>query len=159
MNADKWIEKHRSKIVLLGIIWFVSLVIMMIDNKYTKTFYSSIKPSVMLYSITTFIFFYTVARLFRQCKWKVWKIPEWISVQSYNIYLSHLFVLNLIKLYIENHGSGVFWQRTRGMAVLYIMTVLFTFAFVYVISLIPFAGLLGGARIRLGSRYHEANKV
>jgi len=159
MNRDRWKAKLKAVCkgkgiqpgILQGIIvatWMVSLLVMVADNRYTKTFYSSIKPSIMLYSITTFFLLYAAAELFKYREWKVWKIPEWISVQSYNIYLSHLLVQNLIKDAIQRLGLGRFFNRAvKGMAVLYLVTVLFTCLFAYVVSYTPVAGILGGSPV------------
>ena len=79
VNFDKLKAWMCSKTLLLAVVWMVSLLILFLDNRYTNTFSSSIKPTVMLYSITSFLFMYSTASKLKHSRLQIFKILDWIS--------------------------------------------------------------------------------
>jgi surface polysaccharide O-acyltransferase-like enzyme len=147
-NIDNWKKHLCSRKLSIAISWALSFILLTIDNKFTNTFSSSLKPSVMLYCFTSFFLFYILFSQEKLLYSKLWSIIDWISSQSFLIYLSHLLVLNVIKINIKSLGAYKLLHGSIGMIFLFFATLVFTTIFVYIISLTPLAGLLGGIRIR-----------
>lgn len=138
-----WIS-HKT--TLLSVIWAASFVLLIVDSRYTNTFDESIKPSVMLYSIASFLFMYAVAIKLKNSKLWLLKILDWVSYQSFLIYLSHLLVIKIIIL-LSKHPAGTgIWTGFAGMLALYAAGTLGTCLFAYVMSLTSAASMLGGVK-------------
>ncbi len=147
-NLEKWKKGLDGKLLPLFGLWLASLAILIFDSKYSKVFDSSMKPSVLLYSLTTFVFFYALFRIFKDSSFILWRVFDWLSAQSFLVYLSHLMVLNFITFAAYRLGIGGWQKGTAGMLALYCATTLLTLLFAYMISKLPVAGLLGGAYTR-----------
>ena len=143
-NLEVWKNRIKNRSVLLAIIWAASFVILIVDSKYTNTFSSSIKPSVMLYSMTTFLFMYSAALKLTDIKLHMLKILDWVSCQSFLIYLSHLLVMKIIIILSRQTANTGLWTGFTGLLVLYAATIIGTCFFAYAVSFTPFASMLGG---------------
>lgn len=148
-NMEKWKEKLSGKTLLLAAVWLISFFILILDNKYSKTFDSSIKPPIMLYCLTSFLFFHAVFLKFKDSNSIIFKAMDWFSAQSFLIYLSHLLILNLINSTVKYFGYGGLLAGAAGIAVLYFLTTLLTCLLVYIVSKTPIASLLGGVGTKI----------
>lgn len=133
----------NNRPVLLGFIWLISFMVLLADSHYTASYGSSIRPTVMLYTVSTYFFFYSVAIQFRK------PLPSWvswISNQSFLIFLMHPLFLTSAVWIVSRLGMPDLWGRTRGMIALYLTVTLCTLFATYLISLTPLADKLGGSR-------------
>ncbi len=144
-KKETWNARYGSKLFGIAAVWLLSFIILILDSRYSKTFDSSIKPSVMLYCITTFLLFHSVLLKFRDSNSILWKALDWISAQSYLLYLSHLMIMNLIVVGTKRLIPYGLWPQTTGLALLYTATTLLTCLFAYIVSKTTIAGFLGGA--------------
>ena len=147
-NILKIKEYIQGKSFLLGIIWSTTLLLLLIDSKLTKI-YDSIRPSVMLYCITTFFFLYSLLIGQNLQMKKISDFIRWVSLQSFIIYLSHLYFMKLIidnypKLVTSTYGNPIFC----GMF-LFLGTVFSTLLFVFLISKTPLSSILGGVTSKI----------
>ncbi len=140
-----WQSSLKGRTLLLSIIWIISLAILFLDSYYNSTYGSSIRPSVMLYTVSSYFLFYVLA-----CQYKR-EVPAWINwmaQQSFLIYLMHPAVLTILIYGSAMLGYPDLWSRTRGMIAQYILVTALTLMFTYLISLTPLADKLGGKRWR-----------
>ena len=111
----------------------------------TDTYSSSIKPSVMLYTILSFFLmlhiFHNISKytLFAKCF-------KWLSAQSFMIYLCHILVLKLLRLTTDNYGIDSLWQGINGMWLLFIATTILSTLVAYILNM--FTNLLKPISIR-----------
>jgi peptidoglycan/LPS O-acetylase OafA/YrhL len=143
-RKEVWETKLSSgaSLVIFGIMWLVSLGLVLLDSRLTFPG-SIVRPSIMLYTIGSYFFFYALALWFKQKKWP-WL--TWLSAQSFLLYLMHPLVLTILvysSIKIEYPGL---WAGTRGLLGLYIVTTASTIFMTYIISLTPLASLLGGIK-------------
>ncbi len=134
------LTKHSA---LMGIIWLISFIILLADSHYTASYGSSIRPTVMLYTVSSYFFFYSLATHFRN------PLPSWISWisnQSFMIFLMHPLFLTAAVWVAGRMDLPNLWNRTRGMAALYLIVTLITLLATYLVSLTPLADKLGGRR-------------
>ena len=142
--AGRWKGRIEKSPLLPGILWLASLVLLLADSRITHTYASSIKPSVMLYCILSFLFFYSLAvRLTRYTALN--GAAQWISLQSFTLYLSHLLILSLITYTAGKLGLSGIFKGSAGMLLLYAATCCSTLLFVYLAAQTPLAPHLGGA--------------
>jgi membrane-bound acyltransferase YfiQ involved in biofilm formation len=137
---SKLIKNHR---VLLGLIWIVSLALVIGDGYIHNYYGSSSRPTVTLYTLCSYFFFYSLALHY---KGHLSSAINWISRQSFLIYLLHPLVLTGLVISANLIGHAGIWNRTRGMIALYLLVTLISSAAVYIISLTPLAEKLGGVR-------------
>ncbi|RJQ17496.1 MAG: acyltransferase [Nitrospiraceae bacterium] len=127
----------------LFIIWITSLIILLLDSEFSRAFTTSIKPTVLLYAITSFLFFYSISISFHVITNPAGKFADWVSSQSYIIYLSHLFFIREIRMLTNNDN----WNSLLGMTALFFLTLISCLLFAYIISLRSVAPWLGGTNI------------
>jgi surface polysaccharide O-acyltransferase-like enzyme len=145
MDLEKkrdWIYSHTT---LLAIVWAGSILLLVMDSKLTNTFSTSTKPTLMLYSTTTFLLLYSVTLKLKDSKLWLLNILDWISKQSFLIYFSHLLVLKVIILLTRQPSNTGIWIGFRGMLAIYAACVLCTCLFTHIVSYTPAASILGGA--------------
>ena len=142
-RMEFWKSKLQGKILPVSAVWAASFVLLLIDSKFTDTFSSSMKPSIMLYCITTFMLMYSVFLLLRDKSYTLLKGLDWLSAQSYFIYLGHLLVLITITFISRRLGISGLLQGSPGMLVLYAATLAGSVIFAYLVSLTPAASVLG----------------
>lgn len=142
-NMEYWKNKLQGKVLPLFAIWAASYALLLIDSRFTGTFSSSMKPSIMLYCITTFLLMYSFFQLLKDKSHIILKSLDWLSVQSYLIYLCHLLVLNAITFLARYLGVNNLLQGFPGMLLLYTGTLTGSVLFAYAVSLTPAASLLG----------------
>ena len=143
--------------------WLGSLLILLVDSRWTNTGDSSIKPSMMLYSLVAYFFFYLLALRFKKMRKGIESIGEsgkikknmglegivnWLSAQSFLIFLFHPLVLDQLLLLHENTGLPILWQGKVGMVGLFLATTVITFIFTYIACFIPWVQVVGGVYMK-----------
>lgn len=142
----EWMETHLPKWkVLLGVLWVPCLIGLIMDGRLTHSSYTSLKPTVMLYAVISFFFFYSVALGIKQTTGRIGKLLDWISTNSFFIYLVHPFILNRLYLLSDLYAPKI-WNGTKGMVLLYLTTVVLTLLVTYVVRFIPLTSFLGAVR-------------
>lgn len=146
IDFEKYKNRISGKAVPLAAIWAISFILLLVDNKYTNTFSSSIKPTIMIYTLTSFFFMYSIALKIKDSKLRILNFLDWTSYQSFTLYFSHLMVMNVIRLIIGRLGFARLFDGFYGMLVFFVATVAGTCLFAWFVSLTPFASILGGVK-------------
>lgn len=146
-RKQQWEEKLHGKTLLLAILWAVSFVLLLVDSYVTKTYASSIKPSVMLYCFTSYFFLYAMSMRVRDTKQKMGELLDWLSTHSFLIFLLHPLLLNMLVQASKRFGFLQLWSGNVGMLYLFIATCAATVLLTHIISLTPFAAWFGGLMI------------
>ncbi|MDD3890170.1 MAG: acyltransferase [Syntrophomonadaceae bacterium] len=126
-----------------GIIFVFSLGLVILDSIYTSTAATSIKPSLILYTIVSYFFLYALAMRITKFE-KLIIYSRWIADQSFLIFLIHPFVLTGLTEMVWLPGLRNIWNGNIGMLGLYLITVTLSAGISYIISLTPLAKTLGG---------------
>ncbi len=126
---------------LWGILWLLSLVLLVGDSYVTGSYASSGKPTIMLYVIMSLLFFYKLALQYQDKKPRLF---HWLSRQSFLIYFSHPVALLFLQRIVHKIGLSSAWQGGGGMLLLYVLTVVITVIAVYAVRDFPWLWLLGG---------------
>ncbi|MGI5921810.1 MAG: acyltransferase [Syntrophomonadaceae bacterium] len=144
-RKDYWQNWLPRKELSLGVLWLVSLVLVILDSQLTANGGSIVRPSIMLYAVVTFFFFYSLALKFKSCagSWLTW-----LSEQSFLIYLMHPLMLTGMITLAAHMGHPGIWAGNRGVIALYIAVAASTVFFTYLVSLTPAASILGGVPTR-----------
>ncbi|ARU62162.1 hypothetical protein CBW65_14990 [Tumebacillus avium] len=143
-NRADWKPKLQSNSVWVGLLWLGSLAVLFLDGYFTKKWAYSIKPSVMLYTILSFLFFYVAALRFVDTKSRFGKLLDWLSAQSFLIFLLHPLVLNLLGNQLKKYGYGGLFEGNLGMISLYVLITLLTCGLTWIGSRIPLTTYFGG---------------
>ncbi|MEN6327015.1 MAG: acyltransferase [Syntrophomonas sp.] len=143
IKKDYWQKRLPGYELPLGLVWLVSLIIIILDSRFTANGGSIVRPSIMLYTVLSFFFFYSLALWVKSIK-KPWL--TWFSEQSFLIYLMHPLMLTIMICTAQKLGHPGIWAGNRGMISLYIAVAIATIFFTYLVSFCPFASLLGGAK-------------
>lgn len=158
-RLDSWKEKYFSKKSVFVIVWLISFAALLADSIITKTNADSIKPTVMLYCMTSFFLFYLLALGVKETKGVVGQLADWFSNQSFIIYLSHILIQGVLRGIVNRVGLPGLWEGSLGMVLLFGATVLCTMLFVYIASFTPVAPWLGGVNAKAGiSLINKAHK-
>jgi surface polysaccharide O-acyltransferase-like enzyme len=141
---EAWLQK---KAVLLGLLTLAALVLLLLESRYTQTWELTIKPSILLYTLSSYCFFYALALRLRE------HIPvsraqrlEWLSGQSFLIFLLHPLILSILFLFTPAGWTP--WAGDPGMVLLFIAVSLTSLAATWLVSRTPLASLLGGLPTR-----------
>jgi surface polysaccharide O-acyltransferase-like enzyme len=139
-----WFERVvGSRLWLWALVCAACFVLLLLDGKWTNTRFTSMKPSVVLYAMVSFLFLYGVALRLRDRSERLFRLMDWISTHSFLIFLVHPLVLDLI---------AIPWQGPVGVVLLYGITVVLTLLVVYVASFLPFATVFGAVKPKGTSR-------
>jgi len=158
LNMKAWQDKLAGRGIHVIIVWVLSLGILLVDSKLTLTYGSSIKPSIMLYSITSFMFLYSVSAKFSDTLSLAGKILDWLSLQSFNIYFCHVIIINLIIYAFNFSGFVILSKGIIGALLLFETTLLLSSLFAYVAGLTPLAVLAGGVYTRRKQHLKDAGR-
>jgi peptidoglycan/LPS O-acetylase OafA/YrhL len=126
----------------LGCLWGLSLMIMVSDSWLSAAQGSIVRPSVILYTVSSFLFFYVLAR---KLPWSNANWVRWLSAQSFIIYLMHPLFLMSLMLGMRWLGYPGFWDGNLGMLALYLATAALTVAASWFVSHTAIARILGGS--------------
>jgi surface polysaccharide O-acyltransferase-like enzyme len=157
--VKEWQSFLRGKGILCVVIWLAGLSLLLVDSSRTKTGDSSVKPSIMLYSLSAYFFFYGLAVRFKAMK-KVIRIGKSrvfatidldktvnrLSAQSFLLYLLHPLVLD--QLLLLRSGMPFLWQSKAGMFGLFMAVAVITLVLTYIACYIPFIHLIGGVYVK-----------
>jgi len=145
-NKKDLCEKSlNSKSLLLAFLWVSSLLLLIVDSKYTSTYGSSIRPTVTLYTVVTYFFIYSLALRFNNIGGYS---LTWLANQSFLIFLMHPTILTILERMAPKIGLPNLWAHNEGMVLIYMVTSLLTLLSTYLVSLTPIVGLLGGVSNR-----------
>ncbi len=122
--------------------WLGSLGLMLLDSRLAGQG-SIVRPSVMLYAISSYFLFNRLAMRFSRGE-RPWL--TWLSAQSFLIYLMHPLLLTLLVYSATKIGHPGLWAGNRGVLGLYFFTTILTVIGTYVLSLTPMASWLGGVK-------------
>jgi len=142
-EKENWQQKLKGKTVLLTSLWIISLTILFLDSHYTATYGSSIRPSVILYTISSYFLFYVIALHYNSGTGWV----NWIARQSFLIYLIHPAIMTVLIYGATFIGWPDLWAGTRGMLAQYLLVTALSLLSGYLISLTPLAKKLGGGTV------------
>lgn len=142
-NIDNVKAYLKKKTVLLGVTWFVTFVILLLDGKFSKV-YDSIRPSIMLYTLGSFFFIYSFLINYKSPTERLSNFIKWFSNQSYVVYLSHLFFMKATASLIYRMGISTYLNDIVYLILLFIGTMSSTLVFAFLSSKTPFSALLGG---------------
>lgn len=132
------------------ILWCFSLVLLFIDSRLTGTYATSMRPSVIFYTVATYFLLYGLSHRLHT---RVGSWLSWLSQQSFLIFLMHpLFLTGLI--YLDKY-LGAIWEGNIGMVRLYLSTTVLTLGAVWVLSFTSLAPYLGGTRLSLNLHKKE----
>lgn len=135
-----------GKLPFLALVWGISLAILLGDGLLTHTTGLSIKPSIVLYCITSFLFFYVLA-----CKTEVLspgievKI-QWLSNQSFLVYLVHPLAIALLSPVYGLLGIDFLLSRSINIPIQFLLVTGCSVLFAYIMGFTPLAVPLGGGR-------------
>lgn len=147
----------RGREWLLGILALLSLGLLLADSYYTRV-YIAIKPSLILYTLLGHFFLYSLALRWKEW-FRRWESPiRWLADQSFLIYLSHPLVLSILFFGVPSRWWAYPWQGDLPMLALYLLVVLASTGFCYLVSLTPAATLIGGVRISKSWHSQEEQK-
>ncbi len=150
LKKDAWesyLPRHR---VSLGGLYLISLGLLLLDSRITSTFAASIRPSVILYTVSSYFFFYALALRFKH---PLSSLGSWLAQQSFLIFLAHPLVLVILIFLAPRANLQHLWSGTPGMLWLYLGTVGGTLLITYIISLTPAASWVGGTTSQ--SKFHR----
>lgn len=148
-EALNTVIRHRW---LLGLGWAASLGLVFIDGKLTHTFESSIRPSVMVYVVLSFYFFYSLSNALKAGFPKLEAALSWLSGQSYFIYFFHAMVLSFMVKYLQKGPLAFLFSRGLGMGILFVLVTVLTILSAFVVSFLPFQSYLGCKKVKLKIR-------
>mgnify|MGYP000937794714 CR=1 FL=1 len=134
-----WMQKRFS----IGLLWLLSLTLVMLDSHYNNNYASSCRPSVVLYATLSFFFFYALAVSYKK---PVPRLVNWFSQQSFLVYLMHPFFLTLLLYIPVQTNNPSLWSGNLGMVSLYAAVLILTCLTCYIVSLTPLAEKIGGVR-------------
>ncbi|MCX7745671.1 MAG: acyltransferase [Clostridia bacterium] len=143
-RLSKWQKKLSSKSIYLGLLWLVCIVVVIIEGKAAKTFESSMRPTITLYCLASFLFFYVILHRMRETEAKWGKILDWISKQSFLIYFAHPIILSELRLRVFKGKMLPLVNGGTGMLVLLFAATAVTILLTLLLSRIPLTSFLGG---------------
>ncbi len=143
LYKERLVKLFKNRRGLLALLWILSLALVVIDGYLHNTYGSSSRPTVTLYTLISFFFFYALALHLRGA---FRPVIAWLARQSFLIYLLHPLVLTGLITFAAWIGRADLWNRTRGMIAIYGLVTLLSCAAVYLVSLTPLAEKLGGVR-------------
>ncbi len=132
--------------VIPAVLWVLSAALLILDSRLTKTHELSIRPSVMLYSVISFLFLYQICRWLKKHLPMIEKTLLWISGQSFFIYFCHALVLSRLIKYLQKGPLCFIFARGAGMPVLFLLTTGLTCLLAYLLSFLPLSQYLGCRR-------------
>ncbi|MFT9848547.1 acyltransferase [Aneurinibacillus sp. REN35] len=143
-RREKWEPWISGKKGRLGLLYVLTFLLLLIDSKWSGTFDSSIKPTVLLYCFASYFFFYSVAIKAKELRGKISVWVDWLSQQSFLIFLLHPFVLTAFLS--KELGLTAFFGTNMGLVLLFLVVTIGTMVATYLISFTPLAPYLGGVR-------------
>jgi len=147
-NIGKINEWLAGRGILISALWLISFIVLILDSKLTSTQDLSIKPSVILYTAAAFMGLYYISAKLTYIKGRLLDFLDFISEQSFLIYLSHVLFLKLIVSFSYKAGFGEYWESSSHQVSIYIATAAVSILFSYIMSFCPLTDLIGGVHKR-----------
>lgn len=109
---------NRLALPPIFVLWIITIVVLILDSKWTQTFTSSSKPTTLLYTLVSAFFLYKVALIIGGWKGRVSQALGWFSRHTFLIYLIHPLIISQILFHFP-------WIRKGdlGMVMVFILTV------------------------------------
>lgn len=142
-NLAKWNTRLENKGFIIFIVWLLNLCFVILENSFSTPEGTTIKPSVIIYCITSFFFFYWLGLKFKNVSFKFSRIITWVSEQSFIIYFSHPLMLGVISTFLYVFGLQILEQRFSGKIIIFILVFTSSCLFSYMASFSRLAALLG----------------
>jgi len=140
INKETILQKIRDmSLVKLLLVWSCTWLILIMESNATQTYTSSTKPSTMLYTLFSFIFFYKCMTYFMKIGSKASVILQWYSVHSFFIYLIHPFVLSALAI-----ATPSIWATKMGLWLQLLCTFLLSTAITHLCSRFRLVQTIGG---------------
>nr|WP_238333169.1 acyltransferase [Brevibacillus laterosporus] len=143
-SRERWENWLKGKTFWLLLAWILTLGLVVIDTMWSRTYTLSIKPSIILYCFICFFLFYNLGRLFYQKTNPLQPVFNWISQQSFLIFLLHPLLLSYLSSLAVANKLEFLWKGNLGIVNQYLITVLITLLFTYLLSRFSWVHLLGG---------------
>jgi peptidoglycan/LPS O-acetylase OafA/YrhL len=143
-HTEEMANLVRGRERRLGLLTLLSLGLLLADSYYTRV-YIAVKPSIILYTLLGHFWLYALALHWKQ-RLRPWENSiRWLADQSFLIYLAHPLVLSVL-FFGPSRWWAYPWQGDGPMLALYLLVVLISTGFCYLVSLTPAAHLIGGVR-------------
>ncbi|WP_431809556.1 acyltransferase family protein [Brevibacillus agri] len=144
MYISKEIERfirltQKITFVKTTLIWLLTLIILLLDSKYTNTSGSSTKPSTILYTLSSLVFLFKGLSYIAYVRPKMSSIILWYSTHSFFIYLIHPFIISCLVLVFPHN-----WGGTIGLVQIFISTIILSTLLTYIGSKFKLIHILGG---------------
>ncbi|OPX88335.1 MAG: Acyltransferase family protein [Pelotomaculum sp. PtaB.Bin104] len=128
----------------LFLLWILVYFMLIMDTKLSHTLATSAKPTIILYSIISYYFLYSLSVNANIINKYVNNFIKWFSVQSFLIYFIHILVLCEIRLFIDRKSLYFISSSNIGMILIFLSVISISCVIVYIISKIPVIKLIGG---------------
>ncbi|MMZ50532.1 putative poly-beta-1,6-N-acetyl-D-glucosamine export protein [compost metagenome] len=145
-HKEGWEAWLRRNGLLVAVCWLVSIVLLLVDSRITETYGASIKPTVVLYTVTSYFLFYYICMGRRRWQKQGEGFVQWLSTQSFLVFLLHPLILTVLRILPREYGDDAIWDGLTGMLGLFAATTGVTLLLTYIISFTPLAAILGGVR-------------
>lgn len=141
---DRWKDWTVQNMPGIISIWFLSLAIVLTDAFLSKIYDISMKPSIIIYCVASFYFLYIICTRIQLKTKIIAKFLDWVSKQSFIIYLSHALILDGIVLLSDKYNLAAVWNKPLSFLLLFFIETASTLLIVYLLDFIPGVKLLGG---------------
>jgi surface polysaccharide O-acyltransferase-like enzyme len=142
LQKEVWDHYLLGKENRMFLIWLAAFGLLFVDSQFTKTAASSIKPTVMIYTMASYFLFYTLALKWGNTKKRMGVYLDWLSKHSFFIFLIHPLFLNFL-VYHEKQIAVHLWKGNIGMYKLYLTVSLIALTVSYMASKTRLFGPLG----------------
>nr|WP_206763571.1 acyltransferase [Brevibacillus laterosporus] len=143
-SRERWENWFKEKTFWLILAWVLASGLIVLDTIWSRTYTLSIKPSIILYCFICFFLFYNLGRLFYQKKNPLHSIFNWISEQSFLIFLLHPLLLSYLSSLAVANKLEFLWKGNLGIVNQYLITVIATLLITYLLSRFSWIHFLGG---------------
>jgi surface polysaccharide O-acyltransferase-like enzyme len=138
-RKSQWEARLQKRLLPLACCFLLSFALLLLDSRYTQTHASSIKPSVMLYTLSSFFFFYMIALRVKGLRGPIGTGLDWLSTHSFMVFLLHPLMLSLLVKHLPQ-----LWLGSKGMILLFLSTTLGTVLVTFLLQFLPISTWLGG---------------
>ena len=147
-HYKKYLEKLTRFKYGLSFLLALSFALAYFDGVQTKTYGISVKPSVIPYTVLVFLCVVTFFDYLNGMPDKRRSFPAWFSKQSFCIYFVHPLFLSLLYETAERTDHLTFLATQSGALALFLLTVLLSCLFAWLLSLTRWASLFGGVPLK-----------
>lgn len=143
-NHEKLASLYKNHGLLIAVLWLGSLVLLVLDSKWTQTFSLSSKPTVLLYTCTSFAFLQTMYNCLHKRIKPLDMVSQWLSRHSFFIFFSHFLIIDRLYRVLIYFDRVALMNHIEGVALFYTATVLLTVVLAWLCSHMPGIAFLGG---------------